>query len=244
VDLRNARPQAVLPRRHETARDHSRLLLIPRSQVRSLHGPSVWPRGSMRPRGTPHHGSRTLATAPPTAGWRPFLSNRTRMRTARTPAIPVAPRARSRRSRRVRVRRPILDTRTTASLTYREPSRRSITARRPASLVGSASPTSSATPFAVGSAEREGAARGAGGPISLMKPAPRSSSPCRGAHRPARDRDLGVGPGGHKYGALDPMPHQGSHVITSLCGADAMAWIPAREGGLRAGEPVAYSALP
>jgi molybdopterin biosynthesis enzyme len=40
------------------------------------------------------------------------------------------------------------------------------------------------------------------------------------------------------------MPQQGSHAITSLCGADAIAWIPAREGGLCAGEEVAYSALP
>ena len=45
-------------------------------------------------------------------------------------------------------------------------------------------------------------------------------------------------------GALDPMPQQGSHAITSLCGADAIALIPAQEGGLRAGEEVAYSPLP
>ena len=44
-------------------------------------------------------------------------------------------------------------------------------------------------------------------------------------------------------GALDPMPQQGSHAITSLCGADAIALIPAQEGGLRAGEEVAYSPL-
>ncbi len=45
-------------------------------------------------------------------------------------------------------------------------------------------------------------------------------------------------------GGLDPMPHQGSHAVTSLCGADAIAWVPAQEGGLRAGEAVAYSPLP
>ena len=42
---------------------------------------------------------------------------------------------------------------------------------------------------------------------------------------------------------LEPMPKQGSHAITSLCGADAIAWIPAREGGLRAGDEVAFSPL-
>jgi molybdopterin molybdotransferase len=45
-------------------------------------------------------------------------------------------------------------------------------------------------------------------------------------------------------GRLAPMPMQGSHAITSLSGADALAWIPAREGGLREGEPVAYAPLP
>ncbi len=44
-------------------------------------------------------------------------------------------------------------------------------------------------------------------------------------------------------GALEPMAHQGSHAITSLCGADAIAWIPARAGGLRAGDEVAYTPL-
>ena len=44
-------------------------------------------------------------------------------------------------------------------------------------------------------------------------------------------------------GALEPMAHQGSHAITSLCGADAIAWIPARAGGLRAGDEVAYAPL-
>lgn len=44
-------------------------------------------------------------------------------------------------------------------------------------------------------------------------------------------------------GLLAPMPLQGSHAITSLCGADAIALIPARAGGLRAGERVAYSPL-
>ena len=44
-------------------------------------------------------------------------------------------------------------------------------------------------------------------------------------------------------GRLAPMPLQGSHAITSLCGADALAWIPARAGGLREGEPVAYAPL-
>jgi molybdopterin molybdotransferase len=42
---------------------------------------------------------------------------------------------------------------------------------------------------------------------------------------------------------LDPMPMQGSHAITSLCGADAIAWIPARQGGLRTGDEVAYAPL-
>jgi molybdopterin molybdotransferase len=45
-------------------------------------------------------------------------------------------------------------------------------------------------------------------------------------------------------GRLEPMPQQGSHAITSLCGADALAWIPASEGGVREGEPVAYAPLP
>jgi molybdopterin molybdotransferase len=44
-------------------------------------------------------------------------------------------------------------------------------------------------------------------------------------------------------GALEPMPQQGSHAITSLCGADAIAWVPARAGGLRAGDETAYSPL-
>jgi molybdopterin molybdotransferase len=44
-------------------------------------------------------------------------------------------------------------------------------------------------------------------------------------------------------GRLEPMPHQGSHAVTSLCGADAIARIPAGGGGPRAGEAVAYSAL-
>ena len=44
-------------------------------------------------------------------------------------------------------------------------------------------------------------------------------------------------------GRLEPMPHQGSHAVTSLCGADAIARIPAGDGGPRAGEAVAYSAL-
>jgi molybdopterin molybdotransferase len=44
-------------------------------------------------------------------------------------------------------------------------------------------------------------------------------------------------------GRLAPMPHQGSHAITSLAGADAIAWIPAGEGGLRAGDQVAYAPL-
>ena len=44
-------------------------------------------------------------------------------------------------------------------------------------------------------------------------------------------------------GRLAPMPHQGSHAITSLAGADAIAWIPAGEGALPAGEPVAYAPL-
>jgi molybdopterin biosynthesis enzyme len=39
------------------------------------------------------------------------------------------------------------------------------------------------------------------------------------------------------------MPQQGSHAITSLCGADAIAWVPARAGGLRAGDETAYSPL-
>ena len=42
---------------------------------------------------------------------------------------------------------------------------------------------------------------------------------------------------------LEPMPMQGSHAITSLCGADAIARVPARDGGLRASEIVAYSPL-
>jgi MoeA C-terminal region (domain IV) len=36
---------------------------------------------------------------------------------------------------------------------------------------------------------------------------------------------------------------QGSHAITSLCGVDAIAWIPAQAGGLPAGQPVPYSTL-
>lgn len=44
-------------------------------------------------------------------------------------------------------------------------------------------------------------------------------------------------------GGLEPMPMQGSHAITSLCGVDAIAWIPAQAGGLPAGQPVPYSTL-
>jgi molybdopterin biosynthesis enzyme len=44
-------------------------------------------------------------------------------------------------------------------------------------------------------------------------------------------------------GRLVPMPLQGSHAVTSLAAADALAWIPARRGGLRAGEAVAYAPL-
>jgi molybdopterin molybdotransferase len=44
-------------------------------------------------------------------------------------------------------------------------------------------------------------------------------------------------------GRLVPMPLQGSHAITSLCGADALAWIPARAGGLREDKLVAYAPL-
>ena len=44
-------------------------------------------------------------------------------------------------------------------------------------------------------------------------------------------------------GRLAPAPHQGSHAITSLAGADAIGWDPGREGALPAGEPVAYAPL-
>lgn len=41
---------------------------------------------------------------------------------------------------------------------------------------------------------------------------------------------------------LVPRPHQGSHAVTSLAGADAIAVVPA--GGARAGEAVAWTPLP
>jgi molybdopterin molybdotransferase len=42
---------------------------------------------------------------------------------------------------------------------------------------------------------------------------------------------------------LTPMAHQGAHAITSLTGATALAWLPARGTWVAAGEPVPFSRL-
>ena len=41
-----------------------------------------------------------------------------------------------------------------------------------------------------------------------------------------------------------PNGPQGSHIVTSLLGADALAFIPAGEGNLEAGAAVTLEALP
>jgi hypothetical protein len=68
--LAESRSRSAVPRRHETAREHRRLLLIPRSLVRSQHGPCSprRPAARSRPR-TCMTGSSRPPSARGSGGW-------------------------------------------------------------------------------------------------------------------------------------------------------------------------------